>query len=56
MEKPMVSILFDIRVGGDIFNGTDYYMTLAGMSERSLNRESLTLTGVAKSGNTRTRI
>lgn len=44
----MVSVLFDIRVGGDIFNGTDYYMTLAGMSKRSLDRESLTLTGVAK--------
>jgi TonB-linked SusC/RagA family outer membrane protein len=44
----MFSILFDIRLGGDIFNGTDYYMTLAGMSERSLDRESLTLAGVAK--------
>jgi TonB-linked SusC/RagA family outer membrane protein len=41
------SFLFDIRVGGDIFNGTDYYMTQAGMSKRSLDRESLTLTGVA---------
>lgn len=44
----MISVLFDIRAGGDIFNGTDYYMTLAGMSERSANRESLTLSGVAK--------
>ncbi len=42
------SFLFDLRVGGDIFNGTDYYMTNAGMSQRSLDRETLTLSGVAK--------
>ncbi len=47
-----LSFLFDIRVGGDIYNGTDYYMTLAGMSPRSLDRESLTLTGLAKNPTT----
>ena len=48
----MLSVLLDIRVGGDIFNGTDYYMTLAGMSARSMDRESLTLSGVAKNPTT----
>lgn len=47
-----LSFLFDIRVGGDIYNGTDYYMTLAGMSPRSLNRESLTISGLAKNPTT----
>ncbi len=42
------SCLLDIRVGGDIFNGTDYYMTQAGTSKRSLDRESLTIAGVSK--------
>jgi hypothetical protein len=42
----------DFRVGGDIFNGTDYYMTQAGMSKRSLDRESLTLKGVIEVGRT----
>ncbi len=48
----MFSFLFDVRLGGDIFNGTDYYMTLAGMSARSEDRESLTLSGVAKNPTT----
>lgn len=43
-----LSFLLDIRVGGDIFNGTDYYMTSLGMSKRSLDRETLSLAGVAK--------
>ncbi|MDP3435674.1 MAG: SusC/RagA family TonB-linked outer membrane protein [Bacteroidales bacterium] len=42
-----LSFLLDIRVGGDIFNGTDYYMTMAGMSKRSMDRESLTVSGVS---------
>ncbi|MEL7585232.1 MAG: SusC/RagA family TonB-linked outer membrane protein [Prolixibacteraceae bacterium] len=45
-----LSVLFDIRIGGDIFNGTDYLMTQAGMSKRSLDRESLTLAGVVAVG------
>lgn len=47
-----LSVLFDIRSGGDIFNGTDYYMTTMGTSKRSLDRESLTLSGVAKNPTT----
>ncbi|BEG98139.1 SusC/RagA family TonB-linked outer membrane protein [Bacteroides sedimenti] len=46
------SFLFDYRVGGDIYNGTDYFMTTTGMSKRSMNRESITTTGVAKNPTT----
>lgn len=45
-----LSFLLDFRIGGDIYNGTDYYMTSIGMSKKSMNRESLTLTGVVKDG------
>ncbi len=45
-----LSFLLDFRVGGDIYNGTDYWMTTQGMSKRSMDRESLTITGVADSG------
>lgn len=42
-----LNFLFDFRVGGDIYNGTDYFMTTAGMSPRSVaNRNSITTTGV----------
>jgi ferric enterobactin receptor len=43
-----LSFLFDIRVGGDIYNGTDYYMTLRGMSPKTLDRQSVTVSGVSK--------
>ncbi len=43
-----LSCLVDIRVGGDIYNGTDYYMTLRGMSPRTLDRQSVTVSGVSK--------
>ncbi|MDD4609100.1 MAG: SusC/RagA family TonB-linked outer membrane protein [Bacteroidaceae bacterium] len=43
-----LSFLWDFRVGGDVFNGTDYAMTVAGVSDRSANRETLTTTGVVK--------
>ena len=42
------SIQLDYRIGGDIFNGTDYAMTVAGMSKRSMDRESITISGVSK--------
>lgn len=47
-----LSFLLDYRIGGDIYNGTDYYMTNNGMSSRSLNREQLSITGVVKTGET----
>ncbi len=45
-----LSFLFDYRVGGDIYNGTDYMMTMAGMSAKTLNRESVTINGVVNTG------
>jgi hypothetical protein len=43
------SFLFDIRKGGDIYNGTEYYLTINGLSMRTLDRESVTVSGVSKS-------
>ena len=45
-----LSMLWDFRIGGDIYNGTDYFMTSAGMSVRSANRENLTINGVVATG------
>ena len=45
-----LSFLLDLRLGGDIYNGTDYWMTSNGMSLRSQDRESLTITGVYDTG------
>ena len=47
-----LSFLFDFRIGGDIYNGTDYFMTVKGMSKRSMERDVLTLDGVVQSGGT----
>lgn len=47
-----LSFLLDYRIGGDIYNGTDYYMTNNGTSLRSADREKLTITGVVKTGET----
>ena len=44
------AFLFDYRVGGDIYNGTEYMMTLAGLSKRTLDRESITINGVKNTG------
>ncbi|WP_321424260.1 SusC/RagA family TonB-linked outer membrane protein [uncultured Bacteroides sp.] len=43
-----LSFLLDFRIGGDIYNGTEYYMTNAGMSKKSLERNSITISGVSK--------
>ncbi|MDF1561092.1 MAG: SusC/RagA family TonB-linked outer membrane protein [Bacteroidales bacterium] len=45
------SLLFDIRKGGDIYNGTEYFLTVNGLSMRTLDRESVTVTGVSSSTN-----
>jgi TonB-linked outer membrane protein, SusC/RagA family/TonB-dependent outer membrane receptor, SusC/RagA subfamily, signature region len=47
-----LSFLFDFRIGGDIYNGTDYFMTLNGMSKRTMERDVLTLDGVVQTGGT----
>ena len=40
------SFLLDLRVGGDIYNGTQYYLTSLGQSMRTLDREAVTVSGV----------
>lgn len=45
-----LSFLFDFRVGGEIYNGTDYFMTVNGMSKRTMQRDVLTLDGVVNTG------
>ncbi len=45
-----LSFLFDFRIGGDIYNGTDYFMTVYGRSKLSENREKLILNGVVQTG------
>ena len=48
-KKLSLSFLLDIRVGGDVFNGTEYFMILNGLSKKTLlnDRQSVTLTGVS---------
>jgi hypothetical protein len=46
-----LSFLWDFRIGGDIFNGTDYVQTINGLSKRTEGRESLTIDGVVEDGN-----
>jgi hypothetical protein len=43
-----LSVLFDIRKGGDIFNGTEYALVMNGLSKRTLlnDRQSVTVKGV----------
>ena len=41
-----LSFLLDFRIGGDIYNGTQYYLTTLGQSERTLDRSSVTISGV----------
>ena len=41
-----VSFLIDMRLGGDIYNGTEYYTTVRGLSMRTLDRQSVTVDGV----------
>lgn len=47
-----LSFLLDFRVGGVIYNGTDYFMTVNGMSKRTMNRDELTINGVVRTGGT----
>ena len=47
-----VSALLDIRIGGDVYNGTEYYMISNGLSKKTLlnDRQSVTLNGVINKG------
>lgn len=42
-----LSFLLDLRVGGDIFDGTSYYTTTMGLHPQTLDRNSVTLSGVS---------
>lgn len=42
-----LSFLLDIRLGGDIYNGTEYYLMTKGLSANSLNRQSVTVDGIS---------
>lgn len=46
-----LSFNLDFRKGGDVFNGNEYYLYLAGLSERTLDRENtLVIRGVLLDG------
>ena len=51
-KKLTVSALLDIRIGGDVYNGTKYYMTSRGMDKQTLlnDRKSVTVSGVVNKG------
>ncbi len=46
------NMLWEFRIGGDIYNGTDYYLVDKGLSDLTANRESLTIAGAQKDGDT----
>lgn len=46
-----LSFLWHLKVGGDVFNGTDRYLTLQGKSERTLDRmQARVVPGVLRDG------
>ena len=57
-KRLTLSFLLDIRIGGDVFNGTEYALVANGLSKKtSLNdRQSVTLTGVNSKTGTDTSI
>uniref|UniRef100_UPI00280AAE49 SusC/RagA family TonB-linked outer membrane protein n=1 Tax=uncultured Bacteroides sp. TaxID=162156 RepID=UPI00280AAE49 len=46
-----LNMLWEFRVGGHVYNGTEYAMTLAGVSELSAKREKIEVSGVNTEGN-----
>ncbi|MDR2126943.1 MAG: SusC/RagA family TonB-linked outer membrane protein [Prevotellaceae bacterium] len=45
-----LSFLLEFRVGGNVYNGTELWLTENGMSKLTENRESLTVKGVVNTG------
>lgn len=46
-----LNFLFDFRVGGDVYNATEHYLTTRGLSNRTLDRETPRIVeGVLKDG------
>ena len=41
-----LSFLLDFRVGGAVYNGTQYYLTQRGQSMRTLERDQVTVSGI----------
>jgi ferric enterobactin receptor len=52
------NFLLDVRIGGDVFNGTEYFMVVNGLSKKTLlnDRQSVTLTGVSSVTNADTSV
>jgi ferric enterobactin receptor len=50
-KRLSLSFLLDLRKGGDVFNGTEYFMVSNGLSKNTLlnDRKSVTVTGVNSS-------
>jgi hypothetical protein len=49
--KARLSMLWDIRRGGDIINATDHYLTVRGLTDRTLDRETpRVIKGVLRDG------
>ncbi|WP_288241974.1 SusC/RagA family TonB-linked outer membrane protein [uncultured Bacteroides sp.] len=44
------NMLWDFRFGGHVYNGTQYAMTVAGISKLTEGRDALTITGVVATG------
>lgn len=50
-----LNFLFDFRVGGDVYNATEHYLTTRGLSKRTLDRDTPRIVdGVLKDGNENT--
>ena len=45
-----LSFLLDLRLGGDIYNGTQYFLTSYGQAMRTLQRDKISFTGVVNTG------
>ena len=45
-----LSFLLDLRLGGDMYNGTQYFLTSYGQSMRTLQRDKVTFSGVVNTG------
>ena len=45
-----LSFLLDLRLGGDIYNGTQYYLTSNGQAMRTLQRDKISFSGVVNKG------
>ena len=47
-----LSFLLDLRLGGDVYNGTEYLLVSNGLSKQTEDRKSVTFSGVVNTGTT----